>query len=169
MNSQILSKIINYSQAAESALKLKEQGKKIVMVSGCFDLLHIGHMEFLSDAKALGDVLFISLGSDKTVKTLKGDKRPLMDEAYRAQMLASLQVVDFVVVANEEEVVLPSGIDFGRLITLIKPDVFAINKGNRSVEEKQNLVGSVGGRLVEVEGKQITSTTETISKIEKMF
>ncbi len=169
MNQQILAKILNYEQAGETARQLKSQGKKLVMVSGCFDLMHIGHMEFLSDAKALGDVLFISLGSDKTVKTLKGDKRPIMNEGYRAQMLASLQVVDFVVVANEEEVALPSGIDFNRLITIIRPDIFAINKGNRSVAEKQDLLASVGGRLAEIEGKQITSTTETVAKIEKLF
>lgn len=169
MDQTLLNKILSYRQASVVGRQLKTQGKKLVMVSGCFDLLHLGHMEFLSDAKALGDALLVSLGSDRTIKVLKGEKRPMMNENYRAQMLASLEAVDYVVIAKEEEVQLPSGIDFGELARQVLPSIFAINKGNRSIEDKKHLMEEIGGRLVEIEGKPVTSTTEIIGKIEEIF
>ncbi len=91
--------------AAELALEVnnwKAAGKKIVFTNGCFDLLHAGHVSYLSEAASLGDILVIGLNSDDSVKRLKGPERPINDEATRALLLASMFFIDAVVLFNED-------------------------------------------------------------------
>ena len=83
--------------------KIKSEGKKIVFTNGCFDLLHVGHIKYLSQAKDLGDILIIGLNSDKSVKKLKGNNRPINSFEDRAKLLAALKSVDLVIMFEENK------------------------------------------------------------------
>lgn len=112
-------KILTSTQAAEKADALRAEGKKIITTNGAFDMLHVGHLDQLEEAKAQGDVLFVGINSDEAIMNEKGDSRPLIPQDARAAMLAALTCVDYVVVMdgtyNEEPMksFLPS----------VKPDV----------------------------------------------
>ncbi|MBL8900647.1 MAG: adenylyltransferase/cytidyltransferase family protein, partial [Planctomycetes bacterium] len=80
---------------------LRAQGKKIVLANGCFDLLHVGHVRFLADAKSRGDYLVVAINSDESVRANKGTERPIVPEAERAEVLAALECVDYVTVFGE--------------------------------------------------------------------
>jgi len=134
--------------------RLKKEGKKVVFTNGCFDILHVGHVKYLQEAKSYGDVLIVGLNSDSSVRELKGPKRPVNTEADRAYILAALESVDYVVVFSEET---PHD-----LIKNIAPDILV--KGGDY--EGKNVVGAEFAkelRLVQfVDGK---STTATIARI----
>ena len=89
-------------RAAVSALQ--RQGKKVVLANGCFDTLHVGHVRYLSGAKQQGDALVVAVNSDSSVRRLKGPGRPILDEQARAQLVASLRDVDFVLLFSEPNV-----------------------------------------------------------------
>ncbi|NLT49738.1 MAG: D-glycero-beta-D-manno-heptose 1-phosphate adenylyltransferase [Ignavibacteria bacterium] len=82
--------------------KLKRNGKKIVFTNGCFDILHAGHVDYLNKAKQFGDVLVVGLNSDVSVRSIKGEKRPIVNQTERAFILSNLKCVDFVVFFNED-------------------------------------------------------------------
>jgi D-glycero-beta-D-manno-heptose 1-phosphate adenylyltransferase len=82
--------------------KFKEENKKIVFTNGVFDLVHAGHVDYLLKAKALGDILIVGLNSDKSVKRIKGEKRPLINQTERAFLLSNLKPVDFVIIFEED-------------------------------------------------------------------
>ena len=86
----------------EEIKKLQAQGKKIIATNGCFDILHVGHLRYLEASKALGDGLVVGLNSDKSVKKLKGESRPINNQEDRAEMLLGLKPVDFVVIFDED-------------------------------------------------------------------
>lgn len=79
----------------------RSSGKTVVWTNGCFDLLHAGHIRSLRDAKALGDILIVGLNSDRSVRSIKGEQRPLVNEADRAEMIAALEMVDYVTIFEE--------------------------------------------------------------------
>lgn len=93
----------------------KNFNKKIVFTNGCFDLLHPGHIHYLSEAKALGDILIVGLNSDASVKKIKGSDRPINDQLFRATMLLGLKPVDVVVIFDEETPV--------KILSIIKPSI----------------------------------------------
>jgi D-beta-D-heptose 7-phosphate kinase/D-beta-D-heptose 1-phosphate adenosyltransferase len=134
----------------------KAAGKKVVFTNGCFDILHIGHIRYLRDAKALGDVLVIGLNSDKSVSRIKPG-RPINPEGHRAEILSSLETVDYVTLFDEETPY--------ELIKLLKPDVLV--KGGDW--KKEDIVGSDIAKetrsLPYVKG---ISTTKLIEKIKKL-
>ena len=134
--------------------RLKKEGKKVVFTNGCFDILHVGHVKYLQEAKSYGDVLIVGLNSDSSVRELKGPARPVNSEADRAYILAALESVDFVVLFSEET---PHD-----LIKNIAPDILV--KGGDY--EGKVVVGAEFAkelRLVQfVDGK---STTATIARI----
>lgn len=110
-------KIYTKESLAQSLYKWKFFGKKIVFTNGCFDLLHAGHIHSLSQAAALGDVLIVGLNSDASVKRLKGERRPLQTETDRATILASLYMVDAVIIFENDTPL--------EIIEFILPDVLA--------------------------------------------
>lgn len=134
----------------------KAAGKKVVFTNGCFDILHIGHIRYLRDAKALGDVLVIGLNSDKSVSKIKPG-RPVNPEGHRVEILSSLEMVDYVTMFDEETPY--------ELIKLLKPDVLV--KGGDW--EKEDIVGSDIAKetrsLPYVKG---ISTTKLIERIKKL-
>ena len=134
----------------------KAAGKKVVFTNGCFDIIHLGHVRYLRDAKALGDVLVIGLNSDKSVSKIKPG-RPINPQGHRAEVLSSLEMVDYVTLFDEETPY--------ELIKFIKPDVLV--KGGDW--KKEDIVGSDIAKetrsLPYVKG---ISTTKLIEKIKKL-
>jgi len=147
-------KIINFNLIEKIADDLRKENKKIVFTNGCFDILHLGHVKYLQKAKALGDKLIIGVNSNESVKRLKGEDRPINDEYDRAYLLASLEVVDYVVIFKENTPY--------ELIKKIKPDILVKGADYKDKE----VVGSDIAKEVKliefVEGK---STTNIIKKI----
>jgi D-sedoheptulose 7-phosphate isomerase len=151
-------KIKNLNELLLETKRLKASGKKIVFTNGCFDLLHGGHLKLLQEAKAQGDVLIIGLNSDSSVKKLKGPDRPLLPERERAELLANLEPVDYVVVFKEET---PK-----TLIQKILPDVLvkgAEYKPNQIVGRET--VQKHGGKVVRIPLLPNRSTSKLISKL----
>lgn len=93
-------KILTVDQAGGLAAKFKKKGRRLVTVNGSFDILHAGHLAFLGEAKARGDVLFVGVNSDRSVREGKGEGRPVIAERERAQLLAALVYVDFVIIVD---------------------------------------------------------------------
>ncbi|MBA3061306.1 MAG: D-glycero-beta-D-manno-heptose 1-phosphate adenylyltransferase [Nitrospirae bacterium] len=149
-------KILDWKELKTKIDEAKAAGKKVVFTNGCFDILHIGHIRYLRDAKALGDVLIIGLNSDKSVSKIKPG-RPVNTQNHRAGVLASLEMVDYVTLFDEETPY--------ELINLLKPDVLV--KGGDW--EKEDIVGSDIAKetrsLPYVKG---ISTTKLIEKIKKL-
>jgi D-glycero-beta-D-manno-heptose 1-phosphate adenylyltransferase len=147
--------------AGALARRLRDEGKRIVLANGVFDLLHVGHVRYLTAARALGDVLFVGLNGDAAVRRLKGSGRPLMPAAERVELLAALRAVDHVVVFEEDTA--------DRLITLMRPDVHA--KGTdytaASVPETAS-VTAVGGRVEIVGDPKQHATRDLIAQIRKL-
>ena len=100
---EYLSKIKTQSEIKKVVEKAKEEGKKIVFTNGCFDILHQGHVRYLSEAKKLGDYLIVGLNSDQSMRNIKGNNRPLMAEGERAELLAALIFVDGIVIFTEDD------------------------------------------------------------------
>ena len=154
----ILDKIIKSDDISSKIQPLRKNGKRIVFTNGCFDILHAGHVRYLAAAGAEGDILIVGLNSDKSVKLIKGNKRPIISQAQRAEVLAALEPVNYVIIFNEP--------DPFKLICRIKPDVLV--KG-ADWEEKDiigaDIVKKNGGRIVRVDIVQNISTSDIIQRI----
>jgi D-beta-D-heptose 7-phosphate kinase/D-beta-D-heptose 1-phosphate adenosyltransferase len=136
--------------------QLKQQGKKVVFTNGCFDILHVGHVRYIEQAKNLGDVLIVGVNSNSSVARLKGPTRPINTQDDRAAILAALEAVDFVVIFDEDTPY--------ELIKVIRPDVLV--KGG-DYEGKQVVGEDIATevKLISfVDGKSTTSTIERIKK-----
>lgn len=119
-------KIIERSRLAALGEHLRAGGKRVVFTNGCFDLLHVGHVRYLQQARALGDVLVLGVNTDASVRRLKGPTRPINAEDERAEVLAALECVDYVVLFDEQTPV--------ETIELLRPDVHA-KGGDYRVED----------------------------------
>ncbi len=151
--------ITDRSSIVKIAQKLKQENKTIVFTNGCFDILHIGHLRYLKESKKFGDILIVGLNSDSSVKKLKGPKRPINNESDRAELLASLIYVDYVVIFSENS---PSN-----LINNIKPNIYT--KGaDYTIETlpEAEIVQKNGGKVEFINFIEGKSTTNTIKKIE---
>jgi rfaE bifunctional protein nucleotidyltransferase chain/domain len=151
-----MDKIVNREKLKEVIDSAKSNGKKIVFTNGCFDIIHVGHITYLRQAKKLGDVLVVGLNSDKSVSLIK-PKRPINPQYHRAEVLSSLDMVDYVTLFDEETPY--------ELIKFLQPDILV--KGGDW--EKDEIIGSdiakETRRLPYVEG---VSTSEIIDRIKKL-
>ena len=141
---------------------LKAKGKRIVFTNGCFDLLHIGHVRYLEEAKARGDVLVVGVNSDSSVRKLKGPKRPILPEEERAEILSGLGCVDYVTLFDE--------IDPLKLITSLHPDVL-VKGGDWAKEQivgKEEVERSEGEVLI-IPFVKKASTSNLIETILKRY
>jgi len=120
-----MSKIIDLQNMRLEADRLRREGKRLVLPNGCFDILHVGHVMLIEQARALGDALVVALNSDDSVRRLKGSSRPVVDQAARARILAALQDVDFVVIFDTLRAT--------PIITALPPDIF-VKGGHYSLE-----------------------------------
>lgn len=156
----IQSKILTLPELQKKLAQWRVKSKTIVFTNGCFDIIHAGHIASLSEAAQHGDLLVVGLNSDSSIKDLKGKGRPVMDEASRALMLASLAMVDAVVIFSE-----PTPLD---LVKAIQPDVM-VKGGDYKVEEIAGAreVMEYGGKVIINPIIEGFSTTSIINKIQK--
>ncbi|RLB69090.1 MAG: D-glycero-beta-D-manno-heptose 1-phosphate adenylyltransferase [Deltaproteobacteria bacterium] len=146
----------------ERLCSLRQDGKTIVFTNGCFDLLHPGHVLYLEQARALGDVLVVAINSDQSVRQLKGNDRPILEQAVRALMLSALRSVDYVTVFDE--------LDPLKLIALLEPDILV--KGGdwrRQDIVGRELVEARGGRVLSLPFVGTYSTSNIVADIVARF
>ena len=139
---------------------LRSSGKRLVFTNGVFDLLHVGHVRYLAQARALGDTLVVAINSDRTVRELKGPARPVFDQAERAEILAALRVVDYVVVFDD---VSPRS-----LIAELLPDVL-VKGGDYGLDQihGREEVEAAGGKVISLPFVEGASTTTLIQKMSR--
>jgi len=153
-----MNKIRSQEELAKIVANLKKKGKKIVTTSGVFDIIHIGHVHSFEQAKSFGDILIIGVNSDSSVKKIKGDKRPIVPQKERTELLAAFSIVDYVTLFEETE---PS-----KFLDRIKPDIHIKGKDweNKFCPEKE-LIEKNGGKMKFIDLEQGFSTTNIINKI----
>lgn len=153
-----MSKVKELEELKEIVGKLKNESKRIVFTNGCFDILHVGHIRYLSQARMLGDLLIVGVNSDESMRVLKGSGHPIQPEQDRAEILSALESVDFVLIFHEKA---PD-----KLIQELCPDIL-VKGGDYVMEEipESKLVESMGGKTVIVEAVEGRSTTSIIKRI----
>ena len=150
--------ILTLDDLLNERVRLRAANRKLVFTNGVFDLLHVGHVRYLAQARALGDALLVALNSDRSVRELKGADRPLKDERERAEIIAALRAVDYVTIFDD---VSPRSL-IGKLLpdVLVKGGDYALDQihGREEVE-------AAGGRVVSLPFVEGASTTEIIDRI----
>jgi len=141
-----MGKIINLEQSKTLAQKLHQENKRLVVVGGCFDLLHVGHIAFLEEAKKQGDILIVLLESDETIAKNKGSKRPINTQENRAKILAALLVVDYVLALKPNM----TDQDYDALVFAIKPAIIATTQGDTNRHYKEHQAQNIGAQVVDV-------------------
>ena len=154
-----MKRVLNREEASKLREELKKQGKQVVFTNGCFDILHVGHMTYLEEAKEFGDYLFVGVNSDESVKRLKGPTRPINSEDDRAELLAGLKAVDYTVIFTEDTPV--------ELIGELKPSIH-VKGGDYKKEDlpETKVVESYGGRVEIVSLVEGKSTSNVVKKIQ---
>ena len=152
---------LTLEEAAQLRADLRREGKTLVFTNGHFDLLHVGHLDYLEKARALGDALFVGLNGDASSRRLKGEGRPLVPALQRARLLAALQSVTAVIIFDEDTA--------DNLLRALEPDIYV--KGgdyeNKVLPERET-VEAYGGRVELIEYLPGFSTTELISRIRNL-
>jgi len=151
----------NFIEIKNIVNKLKKKGKKIVFTNGCFDIIHAGHIKLLKKAKKLGDILIVGINKDKSIKKIKGEDRPIMDEKQRIEIISAIEFVDYVVPFGDTT---PE-----KLIKIIKPDII-VKGGDYKKDEVigKDIVEKYGGKVYIFPLVKNISTTKIINKIKKM-
>jgi D-beta-D-heptose 7-phosphate kinase/D-beta-D-heptose 1-phosphate adenosyltransferase len=151
-------KIVDRKALIAARQRLRDHGRRVVFTNGCFDLLHPGHVHYLTEARALGDALIVALNSDASVRRLKGEGRPILNETERAEVMAALAAVDWVTVFDEDT---PR-----QLIAALLPDVL-VKGGDWPIEQivGREEVEAAGGRVLSLPYREGCSTTDIIERI----
>lgn len=155
-------KIKKINEMRGAVARLRAEGKKVVFTNGCFDILHVGHVRYLKKAKSYGDVLVVGLNSDRSVRRIKGEKRPILPQRERSEILAALEFVDYIVPFGEPDPL--------RLIETLRPDVLV--KGADWPLDRiigREVVKKIGGRVVRVPLVRGASSTGIIERILKAY
>lgn len=157
-----MSSATSLSEIKSIRSKLKAEGKKVVFTNGVFDLIHAGHVDYLSKARKLGDVLIVGLNSDESVRRIKGEKRPILKQEERAFILSNLKPVDYVVFFEEDTPAI--------LISEIIPDIL-VKGADWSVEKivGKDVVEKNGGKVMNIEFVNDQSTSRIIDMIIKRY
>jgi rfaE bifunctional protein nucleotidyltransferase chain/domain len=155
-------KIKNLSEIVELRARLRKSGKKVVFTNGCFDILHVGHVRYLREARNLGDALIVGINSDRSVREIKGESRPIMPEIERAEVISALACVDFAVIFDD-----PTPRE---IIDALVPDVL-VKGADWGVSEivGRDTVENAGGVVLNIPLVQGSSTTEIIRKVLERF
>ena len=149
------------AEVAALGERLRQEGRQVVFANGCFDLFHVGHVRYLEGARQQGDVLVVGVNSDRSVRQLKGEGRPLLPEDARAELLAAMECVDYVVVFDE--------VTAENLLRDLRPDVHC--KGTDYTEAtvpEREVVRSWGGRVVIVGDPKDHSTRDVLARIAQL-
>ncbi len=135
-------KIITLDALLKTSQILKKRGTS-VLVGGCFDILHIGHIKFLQQAKLQADILIVLLENDMKVKHLKGNNRPIHTQQERAQILSAIEYVDIVVLLPH----LTDDNQYSKIVNALHPDIIAVTQQDPFLEKKKNQAEQVGGKV----------------------
>jgi D-beta-D-heptose 7-phosphate kinase/D-beta-D-heptose 1-phosphate adenosyltransferase len=156
-----MTKIVSIEAMIAERERLRGEGKRLVFTNGCFDLLHPGHVSYLKQARSLGDALVVALNSDRSVRELKGEGRPILNQQERAEVIAALEAVDYVTIFDEET---PSV-----LIAAVLPDVL-VKGGDWALAEiiGREEVEAAGGRVLSLPYIEGSSTTDIIERIKNL-
>jgi len=157
-----LNKIKTLAEAKDECSRIKASGKRIVFTNGCFDILHPGHVRYLSEARELGDFLVVAVNSDLSVRIIKGPKRPILEQQARAELVAALESVDLVLIFAEENPL--------RVIQNLLPDILV--KGGDWAESEMigaDVVRKSGGQVKRIPFVTGFSTTDIIDRIIKRY
>ena len=154
--------IILKTQELNKISDLKSAEQKLVLVGGCFDILHVGHIEFLKKAKKEGDILIVLLESDEKIKKLKGKTRPINTQKTRGKILSNLPFVDYIICLPNFK----NNNDYETLVKQIEPDIIALTAGEPVFEWEKDYVNETGGKIVEVIDRiKEHSTTELTQRV----
>lgn len=160
MRNESQERILNREQLVERVGEARRQGKTVVLANGCFDVLHVGHVRYLKGAKALADLLVVGINGDEQVAIQKGAGRPIISDLERAEIVASLEAVDYVTIFSEPTV--------EALLLQLRPDIHA--KGTDYTLDtvpERDVVRSFGGRVAIVGDPKDHSTSAILSKFGK--
>jgi rfaE bifunctional protein nucleotidyltransferase chain/domain len=156
-------KVITAAEASAIAKEMTERGRKLVFTNGCFDLLHVGHVRYLGAARALGDALLVGINGDEAVRALKGEGRPLNPEADRAEVIAALASVDYVVVFPEVRAT--------ALLEKVRPAIY-VKGGDYTAEslhgEERSALERMGTEIRIVPFEAGHSTSRLLEKMTKL-
>lgn len=163
-------RIVSREELLQLRQTWREQKRKVVFTNGCFDLIHLGHIKYLEEARALGDLLVMGLNSDASVKRLKGSHRPLVPEDERAQVMAALRPIDFVTIFEEDTA--------EAIVSALQPDIY-VKGGDYTADEanaqagkplpEASIVRSYGGEVRLIPFLPGHSTTNLIQKIIELY
>jgi rfaE bifunctional protein nucleotidyltransferase chain/domain len=156
-----MNRIVKVEEAISLGRKLRSAGKTIVLTGGCFDVIHLGHVKFLEAAKKTGDILLVFIESDENVRRIKGDKRPIHNQDERAQVLAAIRFVDYVIKIPFFQ----TNDGYDKLILRLKPSILAVTKGSSALEHSKRQAKKVDAKLIEVIGNIPEKSTTKIAQI----
>ncbi len=153
-------KVLSLDQLLGVRRAMRTAGQKLVFTNGVFDLIHVGHVRYLAAARSLGDALLVAVNSDRTVRELKGEGRPLVNENERAEILAALRQVDYVTIFDD--------ISPRSLIASLLPDVLA-KGGDYALDQihGREEVEAAGGKVISLPFSEGSSTSDIISRMKK--
>lgn len=154
----MIDKVKNREELKTIIQEAKKQGKKVITTNGCFDVLHVGHLRYLQSTKQLGDMLIVAINSDESVRAIKGEKRPLVPESERAELLAGLECVDYVMIFPE--------LDPKQFLVELRPNIH-VKGGDYSLDRviERETVEAIGAELRIIPGADGKSTTNLIEVI----
>lgn len=153
-----MKKLYTLSQLTRIIQEHKKRGQKVVLANGCFDLIHIGHIRYLKESKKKGDILVLALNSDSSIRKLKGEGRPILNQEERADIASSFYFIDYITFFDEPNV--------EKVLLALKPDIHA--KGSDYTEEtvpEKETVKGYGGTIAITGGPKIKSTSQLIKEI----
>lgn len=157
-----MSKIKTINELKDVSEKLRNEGKIVITTNGVFDILHIGHIRYLQEAKKLGDILIVAINSDSSVKKIKDPKRPLNNENDRAEALAALECIDYVAIFNEDDPII--------VLKAIKPNIH-VKGGDYDMSKiiEKDTVEENDGKVILIPEIKGYSTTDLINKIVTLY
>lgn len=156
--------ILNASDAHQLSTTLHQQEKKIVLVGGCFDILHVGHIALLEEAKRQSDVLIVMLESDESITEKKGEGRPLHTQLQRAHVLLALEAVDYVILLTPHM----TNQEYDTLVKALQPDIIATTQNDPGWKHKKRQADQIHAELVAVTHLiENVSTSRIISQLQK--
>lgn len=153
-----MKKLYPLSQLTKIIQEHKKRGQKVVLANGCFDLIHVGHIRYLKESKKKGDILVLALNSDSSIRKLKGEGRPILNQKERADIASSFYFIDYITFFDEPNV--------EKILLALKPDIHA--KGSDYTEEtvpEKETVKGYGGTIAITGGPKIKSTSQLIKEI----
>lgn len=153
-----MKKLYTLSQLTKIIYEHKKRGQKVVLTNGCFDLIHVGHIRYLKESKKKGDILVLALNSDSSIRKLKGEGRPILNQKERAVIASSFYFIDYITFFDEPNV--------EKVLLALKPDIHA--KGSDYTEEtvpEKETVKGYGGTIAITGGPKIKSTSQLIKEI----